>query len=315
MKKILLATTVFVAASAAAHAEVTLSGTARMGIIAQNVDTDPLFNGETIESQTGLTSRARVAFSASGTSDSGLEFGAGFRADNAAAANSGTAGSVFVSGAFGKLAMGDVDSAANTLVGNVSGVGLTGLGDSNELGYVGGPAGALYTYSSGALSLALSVKGLGATPVNNKDTALATLTDADAKNTKADAQSIAVGYKTDAYSVALGYEKATIDTDITAAGTTEDTVDQLSLGVSGTFAGATVKAVVADNGTNVLKAVSVDYTVSGIVATAFAADKGDNNSYGLGGSYDLGGGASFVAGIQQTEGSDTQYDAGLSFSF
>lgn len=311
MKKILLATTVLAAATVAAHAEVTLSGDARMGIIAKNVDTDATA-ADTFESQTGLTSRARVAFSASGTSDSGLEFGAGFRADNAGDAASGTAGSVFVSGAFGKLAMGDVDSAANTLVGNVSGVGLTGLGDSNELGYVGGPAGALYTYSSGALSLALSVKGLGAAP--NLVTAPTATKDSEEKNTKADAQSIAVAYKTDAYSVALGYEKATNDTDGTAA-VVEGSVDQLSLGVSGTFAGATVKAVVADNGTDVLKAVSVGYTVSGIAATAFAADKGDNNSYGLGGTYDLGGGASFVAGIQQTEGSDTQYDAGLSFSF
>lgn len=312
MKKILLATTVLAAATVAAQAEVTLSGDARMGIIAKNVDTDATA-ADTFESQTGLTSRARVAFSASGTSDSGLEFGAGFRADNAGDAASGTAGSVFVSGAFGKLAMGDVDSAANTLVGNVSGVGLTGLGDSNELGYVGGPAGALYTYSSGALSLALSVKGLGAAP--NLVTAPDATTDAKEKNTKADAQSIAVGYKTDAYSVSLGYEKATIDTDGADDVVVEDSVDQLSLGVSGTFAGATVKAVVADNGTDVLKAVSVGYTVSGIAATAFAADKGDNNSYGLGGSYDLGGGASFMAGIQQTEGSDTQYDAGLSFSF
>lgn len=317
MKKILLATTVFVAATAAAHAEVTLSGDARMGIAAKNVDTDS--SGITkIESQSGMTSRARVAFTASGATDGGLDFGAGFRADNAAGAAAGTAGSVFVSGAFGKLAMGDVDSAANALVGNVSGVGLTGLGDTNELGYIGGGAGALYTYSLGdSISIAASAKGLGKAVNNNtgdKDVA-----DADEVNTKSDVFSVAAAYKTDAYTVSLGYEIGAVDSDndATTPKTVVSTIDhQTTLGVSTTFAGATVKAVYADKkvGSDGY-ALSLGYSVAGIAATTFVASAGGNNAYGLGGSYDLGGGASFAAGVQQTEGSAMQYDAGLSFSF
>lgn len=320
MKKILLATTVLAAATAAAHAEVTLSGDARMGIITKNVDTtDTIAGTDTFESQTSITSCARVSFTASGATDGGLEFGAGFRADNAGGAAAGTAGSVFVSGAFGKLTVGDVDSAANATVGNVSGVGLTGLGDSNELGYIGGGAGALYTYSLGdSISVAASAKGLGATVKNNTNDATAApnnVKDADAVNTKSDAFSVAAAYKTDAYTVSLGYELAEVDSNAGAA--TVSTMDhQLTLGASTTFAGATVKAVYADKkvGSDGY-ALSVGYSVAGIDTTAFVSSAGGNNSYGIGGSYSLGTGADFKAGVQQTEGSDMQYDAGLSFTF
>lgn len=313
MKKILLATTVLAAATAAAQAEVTLGGDARMGIIAKNVDTDP--TGATkIKSQSGQTSRARVSFTATGATDGGLEFGAGFRADNAAGAAAGTAGSVFVSGGFGKLSMGDVDSAANAIVGNVSGVGLTGLGDSNELGYLGGGTGALYTYSVGEqISVAASAKGLGNTVKNN--TGDDTIADADEVNTKADVYSVAASYKTDVFTVSLGYEVGEVDTNSAAA--TSSSIDhQTTIGASASLAGFDVKAVYADKkfGADGY-ALSLGREVAGVAATAFVKSAGGNNAYGLGGSYSLGGGASFVGGVQQTEGADMQYDAGLSFTF
>ncbi|NJS38490.1 MAG: porin [Rhodobacteraceae bacterium] len=77
-----------------------------------------------------------MEFTLSGETDGGLSFGASFRADNAAGANAGTAGSVFISGGFGTLSMGDVDGAANAALGHVDGVGLTGLGDLNEVTYL-----------------------------------------------------------------------------------------------------------------------------------------------------------------------------------
>ena len=173
MKKILLATTVFAGFAGVASAEVTLSGDARMGVI----------YSEQFDSM-DFTSRARVAFALSGESDSGLSFGASFRADNAGAsaqsvtcapllipgtpvcsvangggAANGVAGSVYISGAFGKLSMGDVDSAIKAAVGQVSGVGLTGLGDQNEVAHGGltvgatDPSGALYEYTTGGFTL------------------------------------------------------------------------------------------------------------------------------------------------------------------
>lgn len=85
---------------------------------------------------TYFTNCARVTFAASGETDSGISFGASFRADNAAGAASGMAGSVFVQGAFGKLSMGDVNSAFGATFGNIAGVGMTGLGDLNEIGHL-----------------------------------------------------------------------------------------------------------------------------------------------------------------------------------
>ena len=77
----------------------------------------------------------RGQFTGAGETDGGLGFGFSFRAGDASDADDGTAGSVFISQGGHTLAMGDVDSAANAAVGQVSGVGLTGLGDLNEVNY------------------------------------------------------------------------------------------------------------------------------------------------------------------------------------
>lgn len=284
MKKVLLATSILAATTGFAAAEVATSGSARMGVYFDG--TDAYF-----------TSRVRVSFAMSGESDSGLSFGASIRADQAGIGNSGdatgtaapgddmSAGSVYVKGAFGTLTFGDNDSAANALVGNVSGVGLTGLGDLNELGYVGmTDTSALYQYEAGALSFALSSSQL------NSD----------------DAMSVAVKYTTDAFSVALGYE------DSTAA-------EQLTLGASGTFGGATLKLVAADNDANVDThfAISADYAMNATTITAFYADKGADapSAFGLGASHDLGGGLSLVGGVVKADSTDAVADFGLSMSF
>lgn len=274
MKKILLATTMLVGTAGFAAAEVAVSGSARMGVIYDGSDTE-------------FTSRIRVNFDMSGETDGGLSFGASIRADQAGVGNSGAtamnAGSVYISGAFGKLSMGDNDSAANALVGNVDGVGLTGLGDTNELGYLGQTdTSVLYTYSTGALSVALS---LGQT------------TSAD------EAKSVAVSYSTDAYSVALGYEDTASNS-------------QLSVGASATFSGVTVKAVVADRDSwaNAHFALSAGYKAGALGVTAFYADHDTSEAYGIGASYDLGGGAKVVGGIVDN-GTDTVADLGVSMSF
>ncbi|MFP5481613.1 MAG: porin, partial [Alphaproteobacteria bacterium] len=168
MKKILLATTVLVATTGFAAAEVTLSGDARMGVT---------YNEANAGDELAFNSRARVTFTMSGETDGGLSFGASFRADNAATrlipdgtdadalpdvaggANDGQAGSVFISGAFGKLSMGDVSSAAENAVGDLVGVGYTGIGDANEMTYIstGDNEMALYEYSAGAFTGYFSV--------------------------------------------------------------------------------------------------------------------------------------------------------------
>jgi len=119
---ILLATTVLSMSAGFAAADVSVSGDARMGV----VSTDTV---------TTFSSRARIKFSGSGTTDAGLSFGGSFRAKDAAGAAEGVKGSVFISGAFGKITMGDVDSGDSAAVGQLASVGYTGLGSGNSISY------------------------------------------------------------------------------------------------------------------------------------------------------------------------------------
>ena len=314
MKSIFLATSVLALSAGFAAAEVTLSGDARMGVISDFGSTDMAF-----------TSRARVKFTLSGSTDGGLEFGASFRADNAPGAASGTAGSVFISGAFGKLSMGDVDGAANAAVGQVSGVGLVNSGDLNEVIYLanGGsdldiPAvagvdtvdpSALYEYSTGDLTIYASVTN---------------------PSGPADAYAIAAKYALGDYTVSLGYE----DLQGTNTSGFDNDIQHIVIGATATFGAATVKAIygqanglfdgfTVDNEDQF--AVSVDYKMDAMTVTAFYTDDfidfgfGDTagaEAYGLGASYDLGGGASVAGGYVQNQTTDEDaYDLGVSMSF
>lgn len=286
MKKVLLATSILAASAGFAAAEVAVSGSARMGLY---------YNGN----DTYFSSRIRVNFDMSGETDGGLAFGASIRADQAGTGNGGAldlstgtegdrlggtamdAGTVYISGAFGKLTFGDVDSAAQALVGQVSAVGFTGLGSYNEVGYFGSApdTSMLYEYSAGAVSFAL-----GAGQLNT-----------------ADFISVAAKYSTDAFSVAIGWEDDGVD-------------NTLSLGGSATFGAATVKAVVLDSDhlADTDFALSVDYVAGPTTVTAFYHDAIE--VFGIGAAYDLGGGASVKGGIV-TDGDDTIADVGVVMSF
>jgi len=278
MKKILLATTLLASTAgfAAAEGGVAVTGTARMGVTTNTVSGDAQFS-----------SRFRVIFTASGETDGGLTFGASVRNDQSGVGNTANGDStVYISGAFGKLTMGDTGNAADSLVGQVSGVGYTSLGSMNEIGWADkDTTGAQYEYSAGALTFAL---GLGQA------------------NATEDFISAAVKYSTDAYSVALGYEDNNGGSEISALG-------------SAKFSGATVKAKIVngDFTPDTAYALSVDYAISGANVTAFYTDHGFDNSsaYGLGASYDLGGGASVVGGVAKEQGSDTVMDLGVKMSF
>jgi outer membrane protein OmpU len=303
MKTLLATTALILVSTTGAMAEITLSGDARMGIIDDFTD-----------DSTGFTSRARVKFTLSGETDAGLAFGAEFRADNAGDASAGEAGEVYLSGAFGRLSMGDVDGAAAAAVGQVDGVGLTGLSDLNEILYIGnggtdfqGGAGtsddpsALYEYSAGDFSGFIS-----------------------ATNPTGDVDAYAIGgkYVVGDYSFSLALERADLDAFGIA-------IDHVVLGASATFGAATLKAVygqVSIDGFPDMDqlALSIGYTMDALTVTAFYRDNEDLNAtplggieaYGLGASYDLGGGASVVGGYVDNQSFDqTAFDLGLSFSF
>ena len=79
------------------------------------------------EDSTTAKNRVRIKFGPSGETDSGLEFGASIRADNAAGGNSGTSGSQYLSGSFGKISMGDQDGSTVTV-----GLGQSDVGGKSE---------------------------------------------------------------------------------------------------------------------------------------------------------------------------------------
>jgi outer membrane protein OmpU len=283
MKKILLATTLIAASTGYAAAEVAVSGTARMGIIS---------NGDDIE----YTSRFRVIFDATGETDGGLTFGASVRNDQSGVGNTVNGDStVYVSGAYGKLTMGDTGNAADSLVGQVSGVGLTGLSDYNETSWLGRDiTGAQYEHTLGALTFAI---GLGQT------------TDTDGNPATDDFMSAAVKYSGSSFTVALGYE-------------TNDATDQISALGSATFGAITVKAKVADADfdPDLAYALSLDYAMAATTVTAFYSDNGAHDTFsafGVGASYDLGGGASLVGGVAKKDdaANETIFDVGVSMSF
>ncbi|MFN5997108.1 MAG: porin [Paracoccaceae bacterium] len=323
MKKLLLATTIIGASAGFAAAEITLSGDARMGILDDfGSATDATF-----------TSRARVKFTLSGESDTGFSFGADFRADNAAAAASGTAGSVYISGAFGKLSMGDVDGAAQAAVGNVDGVGLTGLGDLNESYFLGaggrqittvvfggipsptdpsqsvpltGDPTALYEYSNGGLGLYASVTK----PNYSVSTGIGTY--------EGMAYALGAAYTMGDYKLSLGYERLDFER-VPPGGVDPYELDHVIVGADATFGAVTLKArygsgnidYAVSPGTPLYDfdqwAMSATYTQNGLSLTGYASNQhltlpaGANSlevsAMGLGASYDLGGGAKVVGGI------------------
>jgi outer membrane protein OmpU len=335
MKKLLLATSILAGTASIAAAEITLSGDARMGFL-----DDFVFDADA-DDDVGFTSRARVAFTFSGETDGGLSFGAGFRADNSSNAAKGTAGSVFLSGAFGKISMGDVDGAAVAAVGHVDGVGLTGLSDLNESAFLGnggladddltdldslgenfaltGDPSVLYEYTTGNIGLFVGVTNPGFESEFDFGSGTVETTDGVA-------WSLGANYSTDAYKFGIGYED--LDVDSAVAGSLGNlSGDHLYLGGDATFGAFTAKVrwgqadlTLTDE---VGAATDIDfeqwslsgtYAMDAISVTGFYADKqfddstGANilsrESLGLGASYDLGGGAKVVGGIVDSELTD-----------
>ncbi len=120
MRKLLTATTALALVGGAAFAEVGITGAAKFG-----VDYDSSME-DVDESKHRFRHEIGVDFSMSGTTDGGLSFGAS-TGINGHDSNDVDEGTVYVSGAFGKLTIGDNDSA-DKLAGGISDVGLFGIG-------------------------------------------------------------------------------------------------------------------------------------------------------------------------------------------
>lgn len=333
MKNLLLASTALVAFAGAAAAEVTVSGQGRFGVTASNGADGELrvintSGGSTTDqilsledgAEVAFSSRLRVIFGMTFESDTGLTFGGQTRADNAADANNGLAGSVFVSGDFGKLQVGDVDSAAKAAVGNISGIGYTGVGDYNETFYLLGGGGdplandefsayadpaALYSYSAGGATFYLGIGNpAGADFTVSQGDLLPTGREVDLASCDGEADeicsigieasqqySLGVEWANDQFSVAAGYESTKLETlpyqDAAGniVGSESATYGAFFLGGSATFGGATIKAMYGDI-TDLdysQYGMSIDYTIDALTMTAYfrTADYGDEEGVAI----------------------------------
>jgi len=297
MKKILLATTMLVGTAGFAAAEVAMSGSASMGY--KNAET-ALANDQ----EGSINHSITLGVSMSGESDAGLSFGASFDilANNGGTLTNDGPGSVFISGAFGKLAMGDVGDA--DAQGGISDVGYDGIGIDDLAESLDGTGSSTvrYTYSAGAISASVS-------------TALSTGT----ANTSEAA--FGVKYTGEGFYVGVGYS----DNDKTVGAITAADGQTTSVYVGGTFSGVTVDAMWSSRNseTNVaaddreVYGLSASYTMDAITVTAAFSNTdevGVKSSSGVGVSYDLGGGASVAAGFGSVNGL-SRSDIGMNFKF
>ncbi|NBB96932.1 MAG: porin [Alphaproteobacteria bacterium] len=338
MKKLLLASTALVMSAGVASAEVALSGSAEMGFV---------YDGDDVR----MTSEAIVTFTMSGETDGGLAFGASFDADGATGAAGGTvmnSGTVFISGEFGKLTFGDVSSAARAAAGDLYGVGLTGLGDLNEVAYLDRAGfaglftgndydtGALYEYSidgfTGYIGLSQNnvARGVSLTP------ALVLVGDPTGK-LRDNVISLGAKYTWEGLTGAIGYEYARSNSSSVIVANNFSTksshivasleyeMDMFKakafVGRAGGDLGTALAASATDSRTHY--GLSAEGSFDATTVTAFAYRGFDENvDLGVGAAYDLGGGASIKAGIVRdtfdvgaTTDSMTMADFGLAFTF
>ena len=327
MKKVLFASTALVAFASAAAAEVTLSGRAEMGIFDTNADdVDPQFHTD-----------IDVTFTMSGETDGGLVFGASVDLDEEIGQNNGGAGAtrddaddggatIFLSGGFGTITMGDTDGALDWAVteilfnsgslrddeehgGYFSGAALDGIGDGQIL---------RYDYTVGDFAFALS---------------------AEQQDNSTDDAVLGIGFKYGldfggtVIDLGIGYQASedSIDLDLDGDDDTTEDVEAFSASANATFGAITAGLIYADaydygrNDDYEHIGVGVGYSTGAI---ALHANYGDFNyddtddveGFGLTAGYDLGGGAQvqFGYGSSSSENDDDDvntYSFGVAMSF
>lgn len=348
MKKILFATTALVMTAGVASAEVALSGDGRMGIV---------YDGEDAQ----FSSRARVQFTLSGETDGGLAFGGKFRvndeggsrvratststvavdddgniiidasgnpvyttstSNNGRYASEGVRGTVYMSGAFGKLEMGNVVSASEAAIGDLTELGYTAgefAGDIEEFAYLTGDGenvdqgpNVLYSYTVGSFGFYASFSDGDSSAFGTGSLYEASFDDDEGDDV---AYSLAVGYSFGDYEASIGYSD-------------DGDASEIAVGGTAAFGDLKLKAVYLDFDDRFVDSdeykksygISADYTFGATTLSALYKrdefESEDYDSYGVGAFYDLGGGATLAAGVIDTDFlDDTVADFGVSFKF
>ncbi len=349
MKKVLLTSTALVAFAGVAAAEVAITGNAEMGVSGGSFDVTNAA-GESADATVPVQfyNDVDVDFDMSGETDNGISFGASVDLDeapNLANEFDDMGITVFISGDFGTLTMGDTDGALDFVTQDmgIANPGSINDAETEHLGYLGawldgsGDGQIVrYDYSFDAFTFAVSVEQMP--------------TGADGEVLEDDDDltwAIGAGYDFEfgggSAGVSLGYQYSDNGVIQVGGGTGDDSVS-IGLNAGEVAAIAVGGSVNLDNGlgaaltyTNFDFDEGDDVTHIGIGAgysfDAFSvhanygqwdADSVTVSGFGLSAGYDLGGGASLLAGYSNSTADDDDSEAeintelfslGLSFSF
>jgi outer membrane protein OmpU len=306
MKKVLFATTALVASAGFASAEVTLSGSAEIGI----------FDNGTSDAQ--FFSDLDVKFSLSGETDNGLTFGATIDLDEVgdddpagipagdpigATPNAGDPleeHSVFISGGFGTVTMGDTDGAFDWAMTEVNLVGGSIADDETEhagffdnAGLDGANDGQIlrYDYSFGAFAVAASVE-------------------LDDAGTADDVYAIGLKYDADLGGIALGFGLGYQDGGATFGDITGVSIDA-DFG-NGFVAGLNYSDFSTGNDH---LGLGVGYTMDALsIGVNYGEFDTGADGFGIAVNYDLGGAVVQFGYGDSSTGTDT-YSLGVAMSF
>jgi len=343
MKNLLLASTALIGFAGVAAAEVVIEGSAEMGITGGDLKETQFHNSYNIN------------FKMSGETDTGLSFGATYRldADGSSEENqnpAGDNGTVFLSGAFGKLTLGDTDGALDwAMTETAMGTAITDEG-TTHVGYNGNSTGdglnddqvLRYEYAFGDFGVALSVEqdDGNLTAINNNGTPLVPGDDFTVSTGDGD-PIIAIGgkYKTEFSGVTLGFGLGYQAGEVrgfsgTGAGLTDAYAGfdaygaSVSAGMDNGFSAVLNYSTFDFDDSDVADydhfGIGLGYEMGALLLHAnygkYDIDGADDvDGYGLIANYDLGGGAILAAGyasdVSLDDGDQNQFSLGMSLSF
>jgi outer membrane protein OmpU len=269
-----------------------------------------------VADKTEAANRFRISFKGTGETDSGISYGISGRAEQS---DTSLAGSQYVSGAFGKLKMGDLGGADNDATGHLAGVGLTGLGFNNEFSYQAVNHNVGYEYSAAGITLGYS-QNTAITTGSNSALGLKYSGDMGGATISAGIGQSKVGTATqNTFAVSASSGGLTLK----AVSTTNDNgpAVKAAAGVTRSAQGTTAAVLdtlaVANNDTD-QAGISISYSMDAMTVTGFTkkvstTGVADMDYSGFGFAYDMGG-VSLKAGV--VDANDQQLvDFGLSFSF
>lgn len=312
MKKYLIATAALALSTGYAVAEVKIGGSARFGLQYNSGVAAPA-------SKTSLEKRMTLNIDGSTTADNGVTFGARVRVRSDEVAGTAVNGArVFARAGGFTVAAGNILGAIESMP-NLYGpsVGLTGLGWDGLVTNVNGLGHAFFDWD------AYSSRGNGAEGIEviytmGDFTGHISYSAAKLNGGAGNARLLAAygSYTFSGWTVALGIQDAD---------TARDIQDKVVLTASGKIGDFGIGFGAAQNGKGANKinkvAVNGSYTMGATTISGYVASQsvqpvgGSKTSYGIGASYNMGGGARLVGGIERTTAKTTRADFGVAFNF